>query len=206
MSFVPNKGFLFILLSYVDRVESLSIMYVKLDGGTEITHKIHLCLVLEGLDESIRGGVGITQESTCCVLSNFSKRPVHLPRTLPLLRTTNKNESKNYASDGVLQGSSKVSSSHLQLHILGFCMVFISTEELHYIWNKGEWKSPYGVRHALLAGLETRCVMVVFLLVLVAAIADRPLIQQSTRTVACNHTIAWQNDWATRLAKWTTLP
>jgi hypothetical protein len=171
-------------------------MYVRLDYGIEITHKTHLCLVLEGLDESIRAGL-VSLKSPLAASSATSQNVLFIFRkTLPLLRTTNKNERKNDTSDRVMQESAKVSSSHLQLHNLGVCMVFISTENLRYIWNKGEWKIHYIVHHAFLTGIKTRCVMVAFLLVVVAAIADGPLIQRLTRTVTGDHTVALQGDWA----------
>ncbi|KAF2471892.1 uncharacterized protein BDR25DRAFT_164376, partial [Lindgomyces ingoldianus] len=62
---------------------------------------------------------------------------------------------------------------------------------LHYIWNKGEWKSVDGLVSALSASSQTRWVMAVTCIVAIASIADGPLLQRATKPVLADFTVKY---------------
>ncbi|ORY14684.1 hypothetical protein BCR34DRAFT_224792 [Clohesyomyces aquaticus] len=56
-------------------------------------------------------------------------------------------------------------------------------KDLHYVWNKGEWKSWHGFKAAVASSWHVRWVMGVSCIVAIASIADGPLLQRATKTI-----------------------
>ncbi|KAF2691038.1 hypothetical protein K458DRAFT_483143 [Lentithecium fluviatile CBS 122367] len=69
-------------------------------------------------------------------------------------------------------------------------------KNLHYIWNKGQWSSPDGIRRAWASSPQTKRLMVTFCVISITNFVEGPLLQRSTKSDLLLKISGYEEAWS----------